>query len=176
LLVLPVLNEAGTIGRTIAMAPSGVVEEILPVDAGSPDGTAEEAAAVGASVICHEKNMGVGATIHAGIACAQAHGFDAVVIAASDDQEVAAEIPRLLQPIDQGKAEFVRGSRYLPGGKRVRRSLSRTIMTWPYSLMMSALALRRVTDGTNGFRALLSGAPPRPGDRLCWPPLSPQFI
>ena len=156
LLVLPALNEAGKIGRTISKVPPGVVDEILVVDDGSTDGTAEEAAALGASVLRHDKNMGVGAAIRTGIHYAEEHSFDVVVVAASDDQDVPAEIPRLLQPIDLGRAEFVQGSRYLPGGKRVRHPLMRTIMTWSYSVMMSLLALRRVTDGTNGFRAFLT--------------------
>lgn len=156
LLVLPALNEAGKIGRTIAKVPAGVVDEILLVDDCSTDGTGEEAAALGATVIRHAKNSGVGAAIRTGIHYAAEHAFDVVVVAASDDQDIPAEIPRLLQPIDEGKAEFVQGSRYLRGGKRVRHPLSRTVMTWSYSVMMTALAFRRVTDGTNGFRAFLT--------------------
>jgi glycosyltransferase involved in cell wall biosynthesis len=153
LLVLPALNEAGKIGRTIAKVPAGVVDEVLLVDDGSTDGTGEEAAALGATVVRHPRNMGVGAAIRTGILYADEHGFDVVVVAASDDQDVPAEIPRLLKPIDEGKAEFVQGSRYRRGGQRVHHPLSRTILTWWYSAMFSVLALRLVTDGTNGFRA-----------------------
>jgi dolichol-phosphate mannosyltransferase len=156
LLVLPALNEAGKIGRTISKVPAGIVDEILLVDDCSTDGTGEEAAAMGATVIRHPKNMGVGAAIRTGIHYADEHGFDVVVVAASDDQDVPAEIPRLLEPIDEGKAEFVQGSRYLRGGKRVDHPLSRTIMTWSYSAIFSVLALHLVTDGTNGFRAFLT--------------------
>lgn len=156
LLVLPALNEAGKIGRTIRKVPPGIVDDVLVVDDCSTDGTAEEAAALGARVIRHLHNMGVGAAIRTGIYFANDHGFDVVVVAASDDQDVPAEIPRLLEPIDKGKAEFVQGSRYLRGGRRVRHPLSRTVMTWSYSVMFSILALRRVTDGTNGFRAFLT--------------------
>jgi dolichol-phosphate mannosyltransferase len=153
LLVLPALNEAGKIGRTIAKVPPGVVDEILLVDDCSTDGTGDEAATLGATVVRHPQNMGVGAAIRTGILYADEHGFDVVVVAAGDDQDVPAEIPRLLKPIDDGKAEFVQGSRYLRGGKRVRHPLSRTLMTWSYSLTFSLLAMRRITDGTNGFRA-----------------------
>jgi dolichol-phosphate mannosyltransferase len=153
LLVLPALNEAGKIGRTISKVPAGIVDEILLVDDCSTDGTGDEAAAMGATVVRHPHNMGVGAAIRTGIHYAAEHGFDVVVVAASDDQDVPAEIPRLLKPIDEGKAEFVQGSRYLRGGKRVRHPLSRTLMTWFYSVMFSMIAVRRVTDGTNGFRA-----------------------
>lgn len=153
LLVLPALNEAGKIGRTIRKVPPGVVDDILVVDDFSTDGTGDESAALGALVIRHERNLGVGAAIRTGIHYAAAHDYDVVVVAASDDQDVPTEISRLLEPIDQGRAEFVQGSRYLRGGRRVRHPLSRTIMTWGYSVIFTVLALRRVTDGTNGFRA-----------------------
>lgn len=156
LLVLPALNEAGKIGRTIAKVPLGIVETVLLVDDGSTDGTGEEAAALGAVVVRHPQNQGVGAAIRTGIYYARDHGYDVVVVAASDDQDVPAEIPRLLDPLEQGRAEFVQGSRFLRGGQRVHHPLSRTIMTWVYSQLFSLLAWRKVTDGTNGFRAFLT--------------------
>jgi dolichol-phosphate mannosyltransferase len=104
-------------------------------------------------VIRHPENRGVGAAIRTGIHYAHDNGYDVVVVAASDDQDTPAEIPRLLQPIEEGRAEFVQGSRYLRGGKRVHHPLSRTLMTWFYSLLFSIIAFRRVSDGTNGFRA-----------------------
>jgi dolichol-phosphate mannosyltransferase len=156
LLVLPALNEAGKIGATISKVPAGVVETMLVVDDYSTDQTGEEAAALGAVVIRHAHNMGVGAAIRTGIFYARDHGYDVVVVAASDDQDIPAEIPRLLEPIEQGRAEFVQGSRYLREGRRVHHPLSRTVMTRVYSALFSAIALRRVTDGTNGFRAFLT--------------------
>jgi dolichol-phosphate mannosyltransferase len=153
LLVLPALNEAGKIGRTISKVPAGVVDEILLVDDCSTDGTGEEAAALGATVVRHAVNMGVGAAIRTGIHYADEHGFDVVVVAASDDQDVPSEIPRLLKILDEGRAEFVQGSRFLAGGRRIHQPLRRTILTWSYSLTFSLLTMRPVTDGTNGFRA-----------------------
>ena len=156
LLVLPALNEAGKIGSTISKVPEGVVATILVVDDFSTDGTGEEAAALDAVVIRHPQNRGVGAAIRTGIYYARDHGYDVVVVAASDDQDIPAEIPRLLEPIEQGRAEFVQGSRYRRGGKRVHHPLSRTLMTWCYSALFTLIAFHRVTDGTNGFRAFLT--------------------
>src|SRR5579859_5031221 len=67
LLVLPALNEAGKIGATISKVPERVVDTILVIDDYSTDGTGEEAAALGAVVIRHPQNMGVGAAIRTGI-------------------------------------------------------------------------------------------------------------
>jgi dolichol-phosphate mannosyltransferase len=156
LLVLPALNEAGKIGATIAKVPEGVVDAVLVVDDASTDGTGEEAASLGAVVIRHPRNRGVGAAIRTGISYARDHGYDVVVVAASDDQDIPAEIPRLLEPIEQGRAEFVQGSRYRRGGARVHHPLTRTLMTWLYSALFTLIAFRRVTDGTNGFRAFLT--------------------
>lgn len=155
-LVLPALNEAGKIGSTIRKVPAGMVDTVLVVDDCSTDGTGEEAADLGAQVIRHPVNQGVGAAIRTGIQYAAEHGYDVVVVAASDDQDIPAEIPRLLAPIDAGRAEFVQGSRYLRGGKRVRHPLSRTLMTWAYSKLFTVMSFHRVTDGTNGFRAFLT--------------------
>jgi len=156
LLVLPALNEAGKIGSTIRKVPSGVVDTIVVIDDCSTDGTGEEATALGAVVLRHAVNKGVGAAIRTGIQYAGEHGYDVVVVAASDDQDIPAEIPRLLAPIDSGRAEFVQGSRYRRGGKRIHHPLSRTLMTWVYSQLFTALSFHHVTDGTNGFRAFLT--------------------
>jgi dolichol-phosphate mannosyltransferase len=158
LLVLPALNEAGKIGNTIRKVPDGMVDTILVVDDCSTDGTGDEAEALGARVIRHLVNQGVGAAIRSGIHYAAEHGYDVVVVAASDDQDIPAQIPRLLAPIDEGRAEFVQGSRYLRGGERVRHPMSRTLMTWGYSKLFTLLSFHRVTDGTNGFRAFLTSA------------------
>jgi dolichol-phosphate mannosyltransferase len=156
LLVLPALNEAGKVGATISKVPEGVVDAILVVDDCSTDKTGAEASSLGAIVIRHAQNRGVGAAIRTGIYYARDHGYDVVVVAASDDQDIPAEIPRLLEPIEQGQAEFVQGSRYRRGGKRVHHPLSRTLMTWVYSALFTVIVFRRVTDGTNGFRAFLT--------------------
>ena len=97
--------------------------------------------------------MGVGAAIRTGIYYADAHGFDVVVVAASDDQDVPAEIPRLLQPIDEGTAEFLCREPLPPWWAASASSAQPDHHDVVVLGDVFSLALRPVTDGTNGFRA-----------------------
>jgi len=150
--ILPALNEAGKIGRAVQRIPRPLVDRVLVVDDGSTDGTAAEAETAGATVIRHDSNRGVGAAIRSGIERAQQDGIALTGIMAGDDQDDPEELVRLAEAIVDRGCEFVQGSRYLPGGKRLNQPLSRTVMTIGYSVMFSASVLRRITDATNGFK------------------------
>jgi dolichol-phosphate mannosyltransferase len=153
LAVLPALNEAGKIGKVVRKMPQDIVDTCLVVDDGSTDDTARESAGSGATVLTHEHNQGVGAAIRTGIRYAEREGFDIVIVVASDDQDEPAEIPRLLAPLTEQAYDYVHGSRYGHGGRRIDQPLSRTILTRGYSLLFSLVSRRWTTDASNGFRA-----------------------
>jgi dolichol-phosphate mannosyltransferase len=150
--ILPALDEAGKIGRAVSRIPRPLVDEVIVVDDGSTDSTAAEAEAAGARVLRHPVNRGVGAAIRTGIDWGQEHGVTLTGIMAGDDQDDPNELIRLAEAIVDRGCEFVQGSRYLPGGTRLHQPLSRTVMTIGYSVMFSAVTLRRITDATNGFK------------------------
>ena len=150
--ILPAWNESNKIGRAVRRMPRDLVDEVVVVDDGSSDGTASEAAAAGARVIRHEHNQGVGAAIRTGIEWAQRNGIALTGIIAGDDQDDPQEIIRLAQAIVDDGAEFVQGSRYLAGGRRLYQPVSRTVMTRGYSMLFSLCVRRRITDATNGFK------------------------
>jgi len=150
--ILPALNEAGKIGRAVSRMPRPLVDEVLVVDDGSTDTTAAEAEAAGARVLRHTVNLGVGAAIRTGIEWGQEHRIALTGIMAGDDQDDPNELIRLAEAIVDRGCEFVQGSRYLPGGTRLHQPFSRTVMTIGYSVMFSAVTLRRITDATNGFK------------------------
>jgi dolichol-phosphate mannosyltransferase len=150
--ILPALNEAGKIGRAVSRMPRPLVDEVVVVDDGSTDGTAAEAEAAGARVLRHQVNRGVGAAIRTGIVWGEDHGIALTGIMAGDDQDDPNELIRLAEAIVDRGCEFVQGSRYLPGGTRLHQPFSRTVMTIGYSVMFSAVTLRRITDATNGFK------------------------
>jgi len=152
--ILPAYNEQGKIGRVVKkVTATGEVDEIVVVDDCSSDDTSDEARTAGAHVIRHEVNQGVGAGIRDGLMYGHQKGFDIAVIMAGDDQHEPKELPTVLNPLRRGEADFIQGSRRLKGGGTVNGPLFREITTRLYSAAFTMLTLRRITDGTNGFRA-----------------------
>ena len=117
------------------------------------DNTALEAKDSGATVISHRRNMGAGAAIRTGIDYALKNRYDIAAVMGGDNQDNPSEIKRLLLPILDSDFDFVQGSRYMAGGKRVNIPLFRWITTGIYSLLFKIIIRFPVSDGTNGFRA-----------------------
>jgi len=154
LCILPAFNEEGKIGRVVRkVAATGEVDAILVADDCSTDNTFQEATEAGAIVIRHEVNQGVGAGIRSGIHFGREHDFDIAVIMSGDDQHEPKELPEVLGPIRRGEADFVQGSRRLKGGQAVNPPLFREITTRLFSAAFTLATFKRITDGTNGFRA-----------------------
>ena len=98
---------------------------------------------------------GVGAALRAGYARALDGGFDVAVVMAGNDKDSPEEIPRLLDPIAENRADFVQGSRFLQKGADFgEMPLYRRIATRVHPLLFSLVAGCRVTESTNGFRAI----------------------
>lgn len=106
--VIPTFNEAGSIGRVLDDIPTSLATEVLVVDAASTDGTREIAAGRGARVIL-EPRRGYGRACLTGLD--RATDPDVVVFLDGDYSDRPAEMSRLLEPIRQGKADIVLGSR-----------------------------------------------------------------
>src|SRR5437867_268377 len=153
ILIPPAYNETGKIGRAVTAVPRDVVDEVLVVDDGSTDGTAEEAREAGARVISHGRRRGVGACIRTGIDHARRNSFDIIAVMAGNNKDRPEELPRLLDPIVEGRADYVQGSRYLPGGEHGTMPLHRRFGTRLYPLIFFFVLGKRLTDSTNGFRA-----------------------
>jgi dolichol-phosphate mannosyltransferase len=156
LLVAPVLDEEVKIREVVRRAMASPVDEVLVVDDGSRDGSAEAARALGASVISLGRTLGVGAAIRAGFGHSLESGFDVTVVIAGNNKDSPEEVPRLLDPIAEGRADFVQGSRYLArrGNRFGDMPAYRRLATRVHPLLFSLVSGRTVTESTNGFRAI----------------------
>ena len=106
--VIPTHNEAQSIGRVLADLPADIVTEVLVVDSNSADGTPEIAAKMGARVL-HEPRRGYGRACLTGLAAANCP--DIVVFLDGDYSDRPEELPLLLAPIMDGRADITLGSR-----------------------------------------------------------------
>jgi glycosyltransferase involved in cell wall biosynthesis len=145
--VIPACNEAERVGPVVA-STRPFVDEVVVIDDGSRDGTADVAAAAGARVISHETNRGKSAAIETGLSWARGSACTAVVMLDADGQHDPAEIPRLVEGFRKG-ADIVLGTRMYD-----RRDMPglRAFTNFVTSLVTSCIAGRRITDSQSGFR------------------------
>lgn len=108
--IIPALNEAGNVARLIGEIPYSAAASVsvIVVDNGSTDGTGEAARSAGGHVVI-EPRRGYGYACAAGVAAAQ--NVDVIVFVDGDGSFDPAELPRLLAPIAENRADLVLGSR-----------------------------------------------------------------
>jgi len=145
-------NEEGKVGHGVEAVSNQIVDSVLVVDNGSTDLTSFEAKNAGAIVIDHPNNLGAGGGYRTGWLYGSVKKFDLIVELAGDNQDVPSEIPRAVDKLIDDNLDYVQGSRWLAGGKRENMTISRTILTWVYSLLFRILFRKKITDATNGFR------------------------
>jgi glycosyltransferase involved in cell wall biosynthesis len=149
-IVIPAYNEGGIIGQVIeqvreVLTSNALDHEIIVVDDGSRDSTADDAQAAGAKVIRHPYNIGNGAAVKRGIR--QATG-DVIVLMDGDGQHDPRDILRLLIHIPD--YEMVVGARTKDSEGQVHRNVANKF----YNSLASYIAGRKVEDLTSGFRAI----------------------
>jgi glycosyltransferase involved in cell wall biosynthesis len=113
IIVMPAYNAARTLERTYADIPHSIVAGIILVDDVSRDETVDVARQLGLHVIIHQQNLGYGGNQKTCYDAALAAGADVVVMLHPDYQYDATRIPALIQPIVDGRADLMLGSRFL---------------------------------------------------------------
>jgi glycosyltransferase involved in cell wall biosynthesis len=129
---------------------------VVVVDDGSSDATLEAALGFPVWVLRHPINCGQGAALRTGIGFAVERGAAVVVTFDADGQHDAGEIPRMVAPIAEGRADAVLGSRFL--GQLVGIPWTRRLVLLGGVLFTRIFSGVRVTDTHNGFRAFSRSA------------------
>jgi glycosyltransferase involved in cell wall biosynthesis len=154
-IVIAAYNEEGAVGPVLEALPRqycGLDAEVIVVADGCKDGTVKEASAAGAVVADVTVNRGQGAALRLGYRIAREGGAEYIITTDADGQYNAAEIPGMLQPIIDGKADFVTGSRRM--GSQESHDPIRTAGTLFFASLVSLLTGQRISDTTFGMRAM----------------------
>ncbi|MBO7159094.1 MAG: glycosyltransferase family 2 protein [Methanobrevibacter sp.] len=152
--IIPAYNEekalADVIGKTLEH-----VDEVIVVNDGSSDKTAEVAIEAGARVISHSVNLGKGEALKSGF---KAVGDDSIIITIDGDgQHNPSEIPDLIRPIIEDGADLVNGSRYMNGPEE-NTPAYRRVGQKVLDIATNISAGINVTDSQSGFRAFSSNS------------------
>ena len=155
--VIPAYNEEPTVAPVIAGIPSeagGLQAEVIVVVDGARDATAARAREAGALVCDVPVNRGQGAALRLGYWLARARGAQVIVTIDADGQYEAGEIARVIEPIQNGTADFVSGSRRL--GTELTTDATRHAGVIVFGTLISVLIRQRITDPACGLRAMRS--------------------
>jgi polyprenyl-phospho-N-acetylgalactosaminyl synthase len=154
--VVPAYNEEKKLTEVIREVFK-YAANVVVIDDGSGDQTYDVAQATGAWVLRHRINRGQGASLATGIEFALRRGAEVIITFDSDGQMSAAEIPKMVEPIEAGEVEVVLGSRFVEKTVHNMPWLRRLIVKggiW-FTRVLSRID---ITDTHNGFRALSRSA------------------
>jgi len=148
--LIPGYNESRTIEQVVSNTLK-VINDVVVVDDGSKDDTAQLAKDAGAIVLKHEINRGKGAALKTGFNYAVENGYDAVVTMDSDGQHDPEDIPRFLNALNSFKSGIIIGSRMndittMPAIRKCTNKLT--------SYVNSTFAHQRIDDSQSGFRLI----------------------
>ena len=145
-IVIPAYNEAENIGEIIGKIRSLHPDaEVIVIDDGSQDKTAERAVLAGAIVYRHPYNIGNGAAVKSGIRVARG---DILVFMDGDGQHDPEDVKRLLENLPE--YDMVVGARSMAGQASIGRALGNQVYNW----LASYVAKFKIQDLTSGFRAV----------------------
>jgi glycosyltransferase involved in cell wall biosynthesis len=153
-LLIPAYNEELVIGTCVraALEVDYPVLEILVLDDGSTDGTADVARAAGVHVARLQRNCGHGVALRVGYQLAREHGARFIVTLDADGQWNPAELETVLQPLADDQADFVIGSRVL--GAHETDDGFRQAGVHVFAWLVRGLTGVHVTDTSSGYRAM----------------------
>src|SRR5574341_132363 len=154
LIIIPAYNEEDSLGRVLRRVAAAVpAADIVVVNDGSTDATAEIAEGYGATVLTLPFNLGIGSAMQTGFIFGRDRSYDIAVQVDGDGQHDPCEIPELVQFLESSGVDVVIGSRYIEDRGYITPRLRRIGIVLLSGLISSLLG-KRITDPTSGFRAL----------------------
>ena len=149
MILIPCYREESAIRNVASQAIQTGLGDVVIVDDGSPDKTADEARAAGAHVIVHEVNKGKGAAMITGFTYALENNYEAVITLDGDGQHPPAEIINFVNAWNETNADMIVGTRMAnTEGMPFIRLATNKFMSW----LLSKSLGQRVSDTQNGFR------------------------
>jgi len=149
--IIPVYNTGWLLDEVLEQLKKHIsVEDMVIVDDGSDDDTADYAEKHNTGLIRHCKNFGKGAALRTGFSWSENRGYDAVLTIDGDGQHDPARVPAFLKKMKSG-ADIVLGSREFEPGTM---PLDRIFSNYASTLMVSLLAGRRLQDSQCGYRLI----------------------
>lgn len=155
LVIIPAYNEQGAIRQVVRGVRDTLPHaDVLVINDGSVDHTAQEAEAAGALVVQHPFNLGIGGAVQTGLKFARDQDYDYVIRLDGDGQHNAGEIQRLLSVLCSRQTDMVIGSRFLDSGVDWHIPWARRVGIGFFGWAVSLLIGDRATDTTSGFCAM----------------------
>jgi glycosyltransferase involved in cell wall biosynthesis len=154
LAVVPAYNEEGTVARVVTAIHERAPQfDVVVVDDGSTDATAEQAERAGAKVVRHPFNLGIGGAVQSGFTYALENGYQRLVQIDGDGQHDPGELHKLIEAMDSDSGvDMVCGSRFLTEESEYVAPISRRTGIHIFAFLLSRIVGQRVTDPTSGFR------------------------
>lgn len=148
--IIPAYNEQVSIG-SVVLKTRMYVDRVIVIDDGSSDRTEEIAVLAGAEIVKHPVNQGKGKALETGFKAAK--GSEILITLDGDGQHSVTDIPKLVQPILNGEADIVNGSRYMNGDDDDDTPAYRRVGQNVLDVATNFNAKSDITDSQSGFRA-----------------------
>jgi len=153
LIIVPAFNEELGIADIVKRIAESVDQDVLFVNDGSADRTLDRLHEAGVRVLSHPVNLGYAETLLSGIEFALQHGYDYCVFLDADGQHDPKDIARLVQTLQNRKADVVIGSRFLDA-TGYKATVGRRTGMVVFARLASWITGSRITDPTSGFKVL----------------------
>jgi glycosyltransferase involved in cell wall biosynthesis len=153
LIIIPAYNEEQQIAAVIKGVRQYSEADIIVIDDGSEDRTAERAASAGARLLSHPFNLGAGAAVQTGYKYAVFHNYETLLQMDGDGQHHPAHIPDLFAMIEEHQCDMAIGSRFLENSEPATGVL-KSVAIRLFRMIIKLMTGMTITDPTSGYRCM----------------------